>query len=63
MSLILSKKIYDIKEIPKKTGIYYFLDSNITNLKRLDFNTKDEIIIIKNYYKNNTESLQLIYLK
>ena len=28
MSLILSKKIYDIKEIPKKTGIYFFLDSN-----------------------------------
>ena len=33
------------------------------NLKRLDFNTKDEIIIVKNYYKNNTKSLQLIYLK
>ena len=28
MSLILSKKIYDIKEIPKKTGIYFFLDIN-----------------------------------
>ena len=28
MSLILSKKIYDIKEIPEKTGIYFFLDSN-----------------------------------
>ena len=28
MGLILSKKIYDIKEIPKKTGIYLFLDSN-----------------------------------
>lgn len=28
MSLILSKKIYDIKEIPKNTGIYFFLDSN-----------------------------------
>ena len=28
MSLILSKKIYDIKEIPKKSGIYFFLDIN-----------------------------------
>ena len=27
MSLILSKKIYDIKEIPNETGIYYFIDS------------------------------------
>ena len=28
MSLILSKKIYDLKDLPKKTGIYYFIDSN-----------------------------------
>ena len=27
MSLILSKKIYDLKEIPNETGIYYFIDS------------------------------------
>ena len=27
MSLILSKKIYDINEIPNETGIYYFVDS------------------------------------
>ena len=33
-----------------------------TNLKRLDFNTKDEVIIVKNYYKKNNDSLKLIYL-
>mgnify|MGYP001260361407 CR=1 FL=1 len=33
-----------------------------TKLKRLDFNTKDEVIIVKNYYKKNNESLELIYL-
>ncbi len=26
MNLILSKKIYDLKEIPEKTGIYFFMD-------------------------------------
>ena len=36
--------------------------SYITKLKRLDFNTKDEVIIVKNYYKKNNESLELIYL-
>ena len=34
-----------------------------TNLKRLDFNTKDEVIIVKNYYKKNNNTLELIYLK
>ena len=33
-----------------------------TNLKRLDFNTKDEVIIVKNYYKKNNNTLELIYL-
>ena len=28
MSLILSKKIYDTKNIPKVIGIYYFIDDN-----------------------------------
>lgn len=38
-------------------------DSNYrANLKRLDFNTKDEVIIVKNYYKKNNDSLELIYL-
>ena len=30
-----------------------------TNLRRLEFITKDELIIIKNYYKKNFESLNL----
>ena len=86
MSLILSKKIYDIKEIPKKKFLiidkksekpysficvdndtidgYKFLNGsyskNSTNLKRLDFITKDEFIIIKNYYKKHFNNLKLI---
>ena len=33
------------------------------NLKRLDFITKDEIIIIKNFYKKNFNNLHLSYIK
>ena len=43
MSLILSKKIYDIKQIPKKTGIYFFIDSNNIPIyigKSLDINKR-----------------------
>jgi len=87
MSLILFKKIYDIKEIPKKKFLiidkksekpysficvdndtidgYEFLNGSYSNysvnLKRLDFITKDEVIIIKNYYKKHFNNLKLIY--
>ena len=43
MSLILSKKIYDIKQIPKKTGIYFFIDNNNIPIyigKSLDINKR-----------------------
>ena len=43
MSLILSKKIYDISDIPKKTGIYYFIDTNNIPIyigKSLDLNKR-----------------------
>ena len=43
MSLILSKKIYDVKEIPNETGIYYFIDSHNIPIyigKSLDLNKR-----------------------
>ena len=87
MGLILSKKIYDIKEIPKKKFLiidkksekpysficvdndtidgYKFLNGSYSNysanLKRLDFITKDEFIIIKIIIKKHFNNLKLIY--
>jgi DNA polymerase-3 subunit epsilon len=77
-SLILPKKKFlMIEKNYKKPYPFVSVDSGIiegygftdnphsnysTNLKRLDFNTKDEVIIVKNYYKKNNDSLKLIYL-
>jgi len=65
MSLILSKKIYDIKEIPKKTGIYFFLDINSRELKKGNSSLKlteretDMILFLNNSKKPvNVETLE-----
>jgi len=47
MSLILSKKIYDLKELSKKTGIYYFID-----LYSLSIYIAKSINLIKNWILN-----------
>ena len=50
-------------QVARKLNVGRNTESNYrTNLKRLDYNTKDEVIIVKNYYKKNIDRLELIYL-
>ena len=66
MSLILSKKIYDINEVPKKTGIYYFIDNNNIPIyigKSLDLNKRISQHLNSKSYKSDKIRLRFNHIR
>ena len=66
MSLILSKKIYDINDVPKKTGIYYFIDNNNIPIyigKSLDLNKRISQHLNSKSYKSDKIRLRFNHIR
>ena len=66
MSLILSKKIYDINDVPKKTGIYYFIDTNNIPIyigKSLDLNKRISQHLNSKSYKSDKIRLRFNHIR